>query len=176
MRPGRDEAAFGRDDLDGNQRIDGQAVLADEPADAAAERQPRKTDTAGVAEWRREPVRTRRRGVLAGGQAGLGPRETPLGVDVQALHGAQIEDDPALAGAETGQAVRAAADRQLESRVASEDHRPRDVGGAGRLDDQRWTAIDRPVVDEARRVVRLVLGADDGPDEAGGKAGDVERS
>ena len=170
-----DDAALGGDQLDGDERVDRQAVLADQPTDAAAERQAGQADAAGVAEWRREPVGTRRRGVLARGQAGLGPRETPLGVDVQALHAAQVEDDPALARAEAGQAVRTATDRELESGVSGEDDRPRDVGGTGRLDDQRWMAIDRPVVDQASRVVGLVLGADDGPDQAGGKAGDVER-
>ncbi len=170
-----DDAAVGRDDLDGDQRIDGQAVLADEPADAATERQAGHADAAGVAERRREPVRTRRGRVLARGQAGLGPRETALGVDVQALHAAQVEDDPAFARAVAGEAVRTAADRQLEAGVASEDHRPRDVGGTGRLDDQRRVAIERPVVDEAGRVVGLVLGADDGAGEAGGEGGDVER-
>ena len=171
----RDDAALGRDQLDRDERIDRQAVLAHQPADATAERQAGQADAAGVAEWRREPVGTRRRGVLASGQAGLGPGEAPLGVDVQALHAAQVEDDAALARAETGQAVRTATDRELESRVPGEDDRPRDVGGTGRLDDQRRTAIDRPIVDEAGRVEGLVLGADDGPDKASGKAGDVER-
>ena len=40
----------------------------------------------GVAERRREPVGRGRGRVLAGGQAGLGPGEAPLGVDVEALH------------------------------------------------------------------------------------------
>ena len=67
--------------------------------------------------------------VLAGGQAGLGPGESPLGVDVEALHALEVEDDAAVDGAVAGQAVAAAADRELQARVAGEDHGPGDVGG-----------------------------------------------
>jgi len=88
---GRDESAIGSDDLDRDQGIDGQAVLADEPADATTQGQPGDADAAGVAERGRETVGTRRGRVLAGCQAGLGPRETPLGIDVQTLHPAQVE-------------------------------------------------------------------------------------
>ena len=73
---------------------------------------------------------------------GLGPGEAPLGVDVQALHGAEVEDDAAVARAVAGDAVRAAADRQLEAGVAREEHRPDDVRRAGGPDDQRGVPID----------------------------------
>ena len=91
---------------------------------------PAMPDAAGVAERGRQAMRRGRGGVLAGGQAGLGPGEAALGVDVEALHGAEVEDDPALDGAVAGQAVAAAADGELEPGVAGEDDRPGDVGGA----------------------------------------------
>ena len=62
-----DEPALGGDDLDRDERIDGQAVLAHQPADAATERQAGQADAAGVAErasrgrGRRPPPCTRPR-------------------------------------------------------------------------------------------------------------------
>ena len=75
---GGDQPAVGGHDLDRDEGVDGQAVLAHEPADAAAEGQAGDPDAAGVAERGRETVRRDRRGVLAGGQAGLGPGEAAL--------------------------------------------------------------------------------------------------
>ena len=68
----------------------------------------------GVAERRREPVGRGRVRVLAGGQAGLGPGEAPIGSMWSALHRAEVEDDAAVVRAVAGQAVAAAADRELE--------------------------------------------------------------
>ena len=48
--------AVGGDDLRGEQRVDGQAELAHEIADAAAERDPADPDRAGVAEPDRQAV------------------------------------------------------------------------------------------------------------------------
>ncbi len=65
--------AIGGDDLGGEQVVDREAVLADEVADAAAERDPAEPHRSRVAEARREAVLGGRRRVLARGQAGLGP-------------------------------------------------------------------------------------------------------
>ena len=106
-------------------------------------------------------------------QAGLGPGQPTLGVDVQALHRAEVEDDPALGRAVAGQAVAAAADRQLEAGLAGEDDGPRDVAGVGRLDDQRRATVDLREVDLAGVVVGRRPRADDRPGEAGDEGGDV---
>ena len=108
---------IGGDDLDRDEGVDGQAVLAHQPADPATERQPADADRAGVAERGGKAVSGRGPRVLPGGQAGLRPGETPLRVDVEALHRSEVEDDPALARPVAGQAVAAAADRQLEARI-----------------------------------------------------------
>ena len=63
----------------------------------------------------------RRDRVLAGGQAGLRPCEAPLGIDVEALHRAEVEDDAAVVRAVAGEAVAAAADRQLETGLARQE-------------------------------------------------------
>ena len=56
VRAGGDLPAVGRDDLDRLEGVDGQAVLADQPADPAAEGQPGDADRPGVAERRRQTV------------------------------------------------------------------------------------------------------------------------
>ena len=172
----RDDTAVGGHDLDRHERVDGQAVLAHEPADAATEGQPGDADAAGVAEWGRETVGAGRGRVLAGGQARLRPGETSLGVDVQALHGAEVEDDAAVARAVAGEAVRAAADRQLEAGVAREQHRPDDVRRAGGPHDQRGVPIVVPVLDEPRDVVAFVVGRITVPVIPALKAADVGRA
>ena len=71
---GGDLAAVGRDDLDRHERIDGQAVLAHQPADPATERQAGDADRARVAERRREPVGGRGVRVLARRSGRAAPR------------------------------------------------------------------------------------------------------
>ena len=56
-----EELAVGGHDLGGEQVVDREAVLADEVADAAAERDPADPDRAGVAEPDRQAVRARPR-------------------------------------------------------------------------------------------------------------------
>ena len=55
-----EQLAVGGHDLGGEQGVDRQAVLADEVADAAAERDPADPDRAGVAEPDRQAVRGQR--------------------------------------------------------------------------------------------------------------------
>ena len=115
--------------------------------------------------------------VLAGGQAGLRPGEATLGVDVQALHAAQVEDDPALARAVAGQAVRC----RRGPRARGPASRAKSTVRATSAALAAWTISagrrsNVRVVDEAGDVVALVLGPDDGAGEPGGEAGDVERA
>ena len=90
-----EEVAVGRDDLGCEQVVDGHAELADEVADAAAERDPGDPDGAGVAETDRQAVLPDRRRVLAGGQARLRPGGPPVDVDVERLHVGHVDDQTA---------------------------------------------------------------------------------
>jgi len=101
-------------DLGREQVVDREAVLADEVADAAAQRDPADSDRARIAESGREPVRRGRRRVLARGQARLGPRGAVGGIDLERPQLGEIEHDPALGDAVSRAAVTAAADRELE--------------------------------------------------------------
>ena len=148
-----DLPAVGGDDLDSLERIDGEAVLADQPADPAAQCQAADADGSGVTERRREAVGRRRVRVLAGSQARLRPCEASIDVDVESLHRAEVEDDAAIVGAVAGQAVAAAADGEPPTGLSGEPDGPHDVGRVGGPDDDRGSAIGVGVVDEAGLLV-----------------------
>src|SRR5690606_38633289 len=76
------DAPVSRHDLGGEHVVNGEAVLANEVPDTAAEGEPADADRSGVAEAGAEAVPCGRGGVLGGGEAGLSPRGTPLGVDL----------------------------------------------------------------------------------------------
>ena len=139
---GDDDPAVGGDDLDRDEAVDRQAVLADEPADPATEREPGQADAGRVAERRREPVGRGRDRVLAGGQPRLGPREASLGIDVETLHRRQVDDDAAVGRAVARDAVAARPDGELEVVVPGEGDAPGHVGGVGRADDEDRLAIE----------------------------------
>jgi hypothetical protein len=160
MRLGVDvqQLAVGGHDLGGQQVVDGEAVLADQVANAAAEGDAAEPDRAGVTEPGRQPVGARRGGVLARGQACLCPSGAPFGVDVQRLHGRQVQHDPAVGGAVPGEAVTAAADRQWQPRLACQLHDVCDLPCVRDSNDDRWPVVEAAVEDGAGLVVAGVVG------------------
>jgi hypothetical protein len=106
-------------------------------------------------------------GVLAGGQARLGPGGPLRGVDLQRFHSGQVEDDAAVGGAVAGVAVPAAADGQLEPVVAGHGDDPADLGGVGGADDRRRSELLEPAVEQGPGlVVARIVGRDHGAAEA----------
>ena len=142
------------------ERIDREAVLADEIADAATEGDPADADRTRVAEADGQPLGADGRAELGRGQARLGPGGPSVDVDVELLHGPQIEHDPALGHAVTGIAVAAAPHRELQPRLAGEPQDARDVLRVGRPDDDRRPPVDVADEDGARPVVRGVARGD----------------
>jgi hypothetical protein len=97
--------------------------------------------------------------VFARGQARLGPRGAPLGVDLEPLHLREVEDDSPIGDAVTGDAVAAAADGELQPALACERNHARDVCCVFSPDDECWAAVEPAVEDGARLVVAIVVGA-----------------
>ena len=155
------QLAAGRHDLGAQQVVDGHAVLADEEADAAAERDAGDADRARVAEPGGEAVGAGRGGVLAGGQARAGPGGARAGVDGELAQRAHVEHDAAVGGAVAGGAVAAAADGQLEPGLAGVRDDAGDVGRAGGAHDQGGAPVDGSHEDGPRLVVAGVIGRDD---------------
>ncbi len=140
---GADELAVGRHQLGREQVVDREAVLADEEAGAAAERDAADPDGAGVAEAGREAVGAGGIGVLARRQARLGPGGASLEIDLERPHAREVEHDPALRDAVPGAAVTAAAHGELEPAIARKGDDVRDVGRVGDPRDQCGPAVDR---------------------------------
>lgn len=95
--------------LGGQQAVDGEAVLANEVANAATQSDPPDPDRTGVAEPGRQAVGASRSRVFSCGQVRLDLGGAPLGIDVQRPHVRKIEHDPPARDAVTGQAMSAAA-------------------------------------------------------------------
>jgi len=152
--------AVGGHHLGGQQVVDGEAVLADQEADPTAQGDPADPHRAGVAEPGRQAMLAGGGGVVAGCQSGLGPGGACRDVDVQGPHVAEVEHDAAVADAVAGVAVAAAADGQLQPRLAGQRDHPRDVGGVGDPDDDRRAAVEAAVEDRAGLVVAGVVGGD----------------
>src|SRR5262249_56140733 len=103
----------------GRERIsDREPGPREEVAEAAAEGEPAEADGRCVPKPGREAVCAGRLRVATGRGAGLRPGRTAVGVDLDRVHRAEIEHDPALAGPVPGAAVTAAAHRKLGSRLA----------------------------------------------------------
>ena len=162
----------GGDQLGREQIVDGQAVLSDQEPDPAAQGHPADPDRAGVAEPGGQPVGADGGGVGTGGQPALGPGGAPPGVDVQGRHPRQVEHDPAVAGAVPGQAVPAAAHRQLHPGLGGQRHDPRHLGGVGRPHHGRRPPVELAVEHLAGLVVAGVAGSDNPPVEAVAEPGD----
>jgi hypothetical protein len=130
-----DDVAPSGDQLGRHEVVDGEPVLAHEPADAAAEAE---AADAGVAH-----------DAPGGGQAvglGLVVDVTPQGatldlgrafgwVDRDGAHRGQVDDDPVVAHGGAGHVVTPAPYRDLEVTVAREAHRRGHVGGPGASGD-----------------------------------------
>jgi hypothetical protein len=162
-----EELAVGGHDLGGQQRIDRQAVLARQVADATAKGEAADADRAGVPEADGQPVRGRRGRDLAGGQSRLCPRGATLDVDVERLHVTQVEHDPDVGGAVAGAAVAAAAHGELRAGLARQRDDRRDVGCVRDAHDHGRSGIELAGHDRARGVVFGVARRDDAAPDGG---------
>ena len=105
-----DELAVGRDQVDRHELVDRQAVLPLQPADPAAEREPRETGVRHDPGRHREPERLRLAVELAEEDAGLGARRPRVRIDADPVHEPEVDDEAAVAERESGEAVAAASD------------------------------------------------------------------
>jgi hypothetical protein len=107
-------------------------MLAVQPADAAAEREPGNTAVADEPTRRRESERLRLVVELAPEHTGVHPRCALLRVDPNALHQPQVDDDAAVAHRVAGIAVPPAAHGDGTAGVAREPDSSHHVGHAAR--------------------------------------------
>ena len=152
--------ALGGDHLGLYEVVDGEPVLAHEPAEAAAEAE---AADAGVAH-----------DAAGGGQAvclclvvDISPQGTALdegrapdGIDRDGADRRQVDDDPVVAHRGAGDVVTPAANGDLEIAVAGEAHRCGDIGGAAAAGNQPRSSVDDAVPYGAGVVVVVVAGDD----------------
>ena len=150
---GVDEPAVGGHEVGRDEVVAGQAVLAHQPADPAAEREPGDAGRRDEATGHRQPEGLRLVVELSPGRAALGDDALGVRVDPDALHRRQVDDDPAVGGGEPGQAVSTTANGDLELLAARELDGGDDVGDARAANDERRTPVDHPVPDGPSRVV-----------------------
>ena len=131
----RDDVAVRGDHLDCDEGVDGQAVLAHQPADAATQRQAADADRRGVAVGGREAVCLRGGSILARRQARTGLRDARVGIDVHRAQVAQVEQDRVIHRAVARETVAAAPDGQRQVLVPGQPDGGRDIGGVRRPDD-----------------------------------------
>ena len=91
------------------------------------------------------------------------PHRPRRGVDVDAAHLRQVDDEAAVVDRVAGHVVAAALDREQQVLLAREVDGVDDVRGAGALHDQRRLAVDQPVPDRARVVIARIAGCRTAP-------------
>ena len=170
-----DHLAGGQDELQRDEVVAGQAVLAGEPADAAAERE------AGHAGLGHDPGRDdqlvrRGRGVdVAEPAAAADVHQLALGVDGDVAQPGQVDGQAAVRHGLAGHVVAAAADRGREPVLAGHADRGHHVLGAGAAQDQAGPPVGHGVPELAGLLVLGVVGADDvALERAGELLGDAQ--
>ena len=142
---GRDQLAVGGDQVHREQLVDRQAVLAHQPADAAAQGEPGQAGVGHDARRHGQPEGLRLPVELAEPHPRLGPHRPVGQVDPHALHQRQVDHQPVVAHRQAREAVAAAPDRHGEPDPAGEADGVDDVRHAGAAGDQRRVPVDRPV-------------------------------
>ena len=162
MALARTTSPGGGDELDRPEAVHREAVLAHEPAEAAAEGESpdarRRDDAPGAG----QAVELGLAVVVAPGRPTLGPRPVAARVDVHAAHGGEVDHEAAVTDRVAGHIVAPAADGDLEAAVTGEAHRRLDIGGALAADHQGGPAVDQPVVDPPGVLVGRVGRREDG--------------
>ena len=157
------DLAFGGDELDRDEIVEREAILAHQPAQPAAEGEPGDARAGNHAARDRQAVQLRLAIELAPGDAALRPHRSVLGIDVNALHRRQVDHHPAIDGRASGHVVAAAANRHLEAKLAREIDGIDHVGHAAASGDQRRPLVDQSVVDLPRVLVAHVRGLQELP-------------
>jgi hypothetical protein len=155
------DVALGRHELDLEQVVDRQAVLAHEPTDSAAEREAGHARVRDGAGGDGEAVLLRRAVELAEEDARIHANLARRGVDGDTPHRREVDHHAALRHRVAGRAVAAALDRDLEAAHPGVANGPADVVRVARPHDQCGAAVDRGVPETTRVVVAGVAAGED---------------
>ena len=171
----RDRLAGGGDELRADQVVGGQSVDALQPAAATAEDEARHSRG-------RHPTAGRGQSVRLGGAVELAPHDAGLHaydpghrVDLDAVHGTEVEEQTTLDRRIAGDGVAASADGDRQAIRAGIADRVGHIGGTGRPGDHSRPAVEHGVVRDTGSVVGVTVGgSEDRAREAGAQPVQVE--
>ena len=155
-----DDLALGGDHLDLREVVDGEPVLAHEPADAAAQADTADAGMADDAARGSETVRLRRMVDISPQGAALDECRALDRIDRDGAHRRQVDHDPAVAHRGAGDVVTPTANGDLEIAVAGEAHRGGHIGGVAAAGNQPRSSVDGAVPYGSGGVVVIVVGDD----------------
>ena len=155
-----DDGALSGDHLGLQEVVDGEPVLAHEPADAAAEADAADARVAHDASGGGQAVGLRLVVDVAPQGTSLDMGRTSGGVDGDGADRGQVDDDPVVAHRGAGHVVAPAPYRDLEVAVPCEAHRRGHVGDPGASGDQSGSPVDHAVPHGAGVVVVSGSGGD----------------
>src|SRR5438067_322544 len=157
---GSEHPSIGSDDLDCQQIVNGQAVLAHEPAQAAAEGQARQASSAYGAGGRGESIGLRCLHKLAKPETCLSPGRLLCWIDPDAFHAREIDDHATIADGTATDAVASTAHSHKQVVEAPEPDGSHDIDHVGAADESRRVLINHAVPDPASRVIAVIVRAD----------------
>ena len=150
---GGDERAVGEDHVGGEQVVDRQPEPPGQVADASPEGQPADAGGGDEPGRRRHPEADGGVVDVAPGAAAVDADGAARGVDGDAVHRRQVDDERVVPHAEPGGVVRPAADGDGQVVRPGEPDAGDDVGGVAAPGHGRRPLVDHGVVDGARLVV-----------------------
>jgi hypothetical protein len=149
-------------ELDGEEVVGRETVDAHQPAETSAECEARDPGRRDRAAGDGQPVHGRFSVELRPDDAALCADRPGLGVDIHPLHLGEVDHQTAVGDAPPGDVVSAAANRDLQTRLAREANRRADVCRTVAARDQRRPLVDEPVMDPARGFVMVFAGLEHG--------------
>ncbi len=171
---GAAHAAVGHHHLGRSQVVEREPVLRHQPADAAAKRQAGDARARHDAAGGRESVQLRLAVQLFPQHAALRTHRTSGGIDMDALHGREVDHQAGVDRGLPGDVVAAAAHGDLQVQRARQLHGVGHVRRAAAARDQRRPLVHESVVDASRLVEAGVGGLKESPGEGRGEL--LERS
>ena len=162
---GRDDLAIGGDDLDRQQVVDGQSVLAHQPAFPTAQGQPGNARAGDHPAGGGEPVTGRGPVEFLPGNPALRPYGPLRRVDPDPLHRSKVDHQAAVRDSQACDVVPAAAHRYLGRLLAADDDRVLNIRDGAAPGDKRGALVDQTVVDPPGLLVARLTGADQLPSE-----------
>ena len=154
------DLALGGDHLGLHEIVDSEAVLAHQPADAAAEAEAADAGVAHDAAGGSQTVRLCLVVDISPQGTALDEGRAPDRIDRNGAHRRQVDHDPVVAHRGAGDVVTAASYGDLEIAVAGEAHRCGHVGGAAAAGNQPRSSVDGAVPNGSGVVVVVVVGDD----------------